>query len=80
MHETNGCIGKEKDNPRVAAQSKVKIAVDSYKNISTANKEARKNGFSSRTTISPKSEGTLNHQPFTLRINQSNWTTLPSGD
>jgi hypothetical protein len=61
MHETNGFIGKEIDNPRVTAQSKVKIAVESYKNIFPAYNEARKDGFSSRTTISRKSEGTLNH-------------------
>ena len=80
MHETNGFIGKEKDNPRVAAQTKGKIAVDSFKNIPppTARREKMDFPAGQQLSRSPMSNSTT--QPTTLRINQSNWTNLLRGD
>ena len=80
MHETNGFIGKEKDNPRVAAQTKGKIAIDSFKNTPppTARREKMDFPAGPQSARNPREYSTT--QPLPLRIIQSNWTTLPPGD
>ncbi len=80
MHETNGFIGKEKDNPRVAAQTKGKIAIDSFKNTPPPTARREKMDFPAGQQLSPSPRARSTTPSLPLRINQSNWTTLPSGD
>jgi hypothetical protein len=68
MQEMNGFIGQEKDNPRVDAQNKGKIAVNPFKNIPPAHSEGRKDGFSGGATFVPKAEGTLDHPANSIKI------------